>query len=96
MIPTIVITTLLLDANHEDIPSVTVTRNVEDQDDNPTDIMLDSEIVNNSHVSGLYPQACSLLLGPATQGRRKTWKISSSLAWTPSFHAQVAVNALPS
>ena len=45
----------LLDADHEEIPSVTVTRNVDDQDYNPTDITLDSVIVNNAHGSGLYP-----------------------------------------
>merc|ERR1712179_471397 len=55
MIPTIVITTPLLDADHEEIPSVTVTRNVDDQDYNPTDITMDSVIVNNAHGSGLYP-----------------------------------------
>ena len=57
MIPTIVITTPLLDADHEDIPSITVTRNVDERDYNPTDFTMDSMIVNNSHVSagGLYP-----------------------------------------
>merc|ERR1712179_507112 len=88
MIPTIVITTPLLDADHEEIPSVTVTRNVDDQDYNPTDITMDSVIVNNAHGSGLYPPSLFMLLGPATQERRKTWKISSSPAWTPSFHPQ--------
>ena len=55
MIPTIVITTPVLESSNKDIPSVTVTRNVDEQDYNSTDITMDSTILNNSNATGLYP-----------------------------------------
>ena len=55
MMPSIVITSPLLESADKAMPSITVTRDMDDQDYVPTDLTLDNVIINNSETSGLYP-----------------------------------------
>ena len=54
MMPSIVITSPLLESADKAMPSITVTRDMDDQDYVPTDLALDN-VINNSDTSGLYP-----------------------------------------
>merc|ERR1712096_260687 len=54
-IPHIIITSPLMEPADKDLPSITVSRDMDEQDFNSTDLTLDSVIINNSDYSGLYP-----------------------------------------
>ena len=53
-IPNIVITSTIMETG-KDLPSIVVTRDMDEQDFTPTDLTLESIIVNNETGSGLYP-----------------------------------------
>jgi hypothetical protein len=55
MMPSIVITSPILESADKDMPSITVTRDMDDQDYVSTDLTLDNVIINNSETAGLYP-----------------------------------------
>eukprot|EP00092_Neocalanus_flemingeri_P024024 GFUD01026058.1.p1 GENE.GFUD01026058.1~~GFUD01026058.1.p1 ORF type:complete len:162 (+),score=46.87 GFUD01026058.1:74-559(+) len=54
-VPDIIITSPILESGEKDFPSITVTRDMDDQDFNSSDLTLDSIIINNSDQGGLYP-----------------------------------------
>ena len=70
MMPSIVITSPLLESGDKAMPSITVTRDMDDQDYEPTDLTLDNVIVNNSDTTGLYPPSLYIAArssNPSTQ-----------------------------
>ena len=70
MMPSIVITSPLLESGDKAMPSITVTRDMDDQDYEPTDLTLDNVIVNNSDTPGLYPPSLYIAArssNPSTQ-----------------------------